>query len=196
MSYTKFLTLLLLPFITIACSNSYMKDNDEISDSSIVPLSCVKKAEYKVELYDGYTYKTGGYCNDWLGQVINHSDFTIRCTNTINSTRAKTIFAGPNEISKLESIGVMSGRLSYRCMKWERKAQVWKDFPKSFYQLLLKMDSGEQFLTVKNLSSQNRRCAIKDHSGKVLIENLIGSGETLDWIKAPIGNFYTNCSHL
>ncbi|AKE52176.1 hypothetical protein [Kangiella geojedonensis] len=183
----------LLCFFTLGCSDAFLRAMDEVNAGMGGQRTCLKEADYEVDSYDGFSYKTGGLCNDWQGQIRNYSDYTIRCTNTINGSRANTIYAKPRATTELKYIGHMSGRLKYNCMKWAKRAEVWKDYHQRDYQILLKVDSGKNYISVKNLSPYSRKCFIKDKSEKVLVQSVIGNGQTLRWIKAPSGDFYTNC---
>lgn len=189
----KHFTIIVCCLFIIGCSDTLLRAMDEFNAGMGGQRTCTREAPYDVDSYDGYTYKTGGLCNDWQGQIRNYSDYTIRCTNTINGGRANTIYANPRETTELEYIGRMTGKLQYSCKKWAKRAEVWKDYSKQFYQILLKVDSGKHYITVKNLTTYSRKCFIKDKSKRVLVESVLTTGQTLRWVKAPPGDFYTNC---
>lgn len=183
----------LLCLFTFGCSDAFLRAMDQVNTGMGGQRTCRTEAEYEVDSFDGFSYKTGGLCNNWQGQIRNYSDYTIRCSNHINGYRANTIYANPRETTEVQYIGEMSGRLKYSCQKWAKRAEVWKDYEDQFYQVLLKVDSGKRYLSVKNLTTYSRKCFIKDKNKSVLVQSVIGTDQNLRWIKAPQGSFYINC---
>ncbi|GAA4353999.1 hypothetical protein [Kangiella taiwanensis] len=189
----KTLLICCLCLLTFGCSDAFLRAMDEFNAGMGGQRTCLTEAEYEVDSFDGFSYKTGGLCNDWQGQIRNYSDYTIRCANTINGSKANTVYANPMETTELQYIGRMSGSLKYNCKKWAKRAEVWKDYGDQFYQVLLKVDSGKHYISVKNLTTYSRKCFIKDKNKKVLVQSVIGTDQNLRWVKAPSGDFYTNC---
>ncbi|WP_300315156.1 hypothetical protein [uncultured Psychrobacter sp.] len=179
--------------LSTGCSGSFSTVINDSNSDLAGDRTCQLETKYGVDSFEGFSYKTVSSCNEWHGQIRNDSDYTIRCINTINGAKANTIQASPRDKTKLEFIGPTSGRLKYHCMKWERGAFVWKDYHQRSYQVLLKVDSGKRYITVKNLSSSDRKCFIKDKSEQVLVQSVVGERQTLGWVRAPSGDFYTNC---
>lgn len=177
----------------MACSDTFLRAMDEFNAGMGGQRTCTKEAHYDTDSYDGYSYKTGGLCNIWQGQIRNYSDYTIKCDNTINGNRANTIYASPRKTTELKQIGYMSGQLKYNCKKWARDPYVWKSYSKRNYQILVKRSSGKNYLTVKNNSNKTRSCFIKNKNKKVLAKANLAKGGALNWIRSPNGNFYTNC---
>ncbi|WP_146205089.1 hypothetical protein [Kangiella spongicola] len=192
----KFFIITIFSIFTVGCSDLFIRGMDEMNASMGGQRACVKESNFNVTSYDGFSYKTGGLCNDWQGQIKNYTTYTIRCANRINGTEANTIFAKPRETTELEHIGPMSGSLNYKCVKWSKSVEVWRDYPEHSYQILVKVDSAKKFISVKNLSSSQRKCFIKDENDRVLTQSVIGQGQILRWVKAPSGDFFTNCLYV
>ncbi|AOE49980.1 hypothetical protein [Kangiella sediminilitoris] len=182
-------------FIILAgCSDTFLRAMDEFNAGMGGQRTCTREAPYETDSYKGYSYKTGGLCNIWQGQIINRSNYTVRCTNTIGGRRANTIIASPRQTTELKQIGHMSGgSLNYTCNNWARSAYVWKKYPKRNYQIILKMSSGKQYMTIRNTANSNKRCYLKNSNKQILVEGRVNSGQMLQWVPTPNNNFYSNC---
>lgn len=157
-------------------------------------MTCTKESPYTIERFDGYSYKVGGLCNSWHGQIYNYTNYTIKCNNRIDGERANSIFAEPKQTTELQHIGYMSGDIEYSCARWSRATYVWKRNSARSYSILMKMHSGVQFISLKNIYNGARNCYIKNKHRKVVLKQNLLSGQISRWVESPGGTFYSNCN--
>ncbi|WP_223671356.1 hypothetical protein [Kangiella shandongensis] len=81
---------------------------DQINAGVVGQRTCIKESPYKTERFNGYSYKVGGLCNNWQGQIYNDTKYTIKCENIINGSYANSIFASPKHTTELEHIVVVN----------------------------------------------------------------------------------------
>lgn len=188
---------LILSIISIlllsACSDTFLRAMDEFNAGMGGQRTCTREAPYETDSYKGYSYKVGGLCNIWQGQINNYSKYTIRCENTIGGRKANTLFARPGQTTELRQIGQMNTQqLTYHCQYWERAPYVRKNHPKDGYQLLSKMYSGQEYVTLKLTGYSSKRCFIENDRRQTVVEQRISRGQVLKWVKAP-KKYYYNC---
>lgn len=182
-------------FVIGGCSDTFLRAMDEVNAGMGAQRNCTREAPYETDSYKGYSYKTGGLCNIWQGQISNYSKYTVRCENTLGGRRANIITAQPGQTTELRQIGHMNaGRLDYTCEYWARDPFVWKNYSDRSYQILLKMMSGKRYITVRNLSNYTKTCNIQDANKSLLVEERLSKGQTLRWIRPPSDSFFTRCS--
>lgn len=190
----KFIFCFIAALALTACSDSFLRAMDEVNAGMGGQRTCTREAPYKTDRYQGYSYKTGGLCNIWQGQLTNYSKYTVRCDNTIGGRRANSITARPGQTTELRQIGHMgTGDLQYNCKNWARTPYVWKNYPNRNYQIFMKMSSGELYVSIKNNSYSSKRCYLKNSRKVTIVEGKVSQGGMLRWVRAPKSRVYSNC---
>ena len=108
MHISKIITISLSCIFLCSCSETFVRALDEFNAGMGGERTCTRESPYETDSYDGFSYRTGGMCNIWKGQINNYSNYTIKCDNSINGVRGNTLYTLPKQRTELKQIGYMS----------------------------------------------------------------------------------------
>ena len=190
----KYLLILTTSIFLSGCGDLFLRSLDEFNAGMGGQRTCQYEADYKTINGDGYTYEFGGYCNQWLGTLNNRTEFTIKCSHTLDGRPVNSVYAGPRQTTDKKFIAQMNnGYLKATCRYWERAEKLAERYSDTRYSVFTKLSSGQWKVRLVNNASFTRKCRLMDSRERVIAEQTISSGESTRWWNEPKGTYYTQC---
>lgn len=181
-------------FFISGCGDLFLRSLDEFNAGLGGQRTCQYEADYQTIYGDGYTYEFGGYCNQWLGTLTNKSEYTIKCSHTLDGRPVNSVYAGPRQTVDEKFIAQMNtGYLKATCKHWERAAKLQNRYSETRYSVYSLLSSGVWKVRIENNASFTRKCRLLDKNKRVIVEETLLSGQSSNWWTEPNGKFFTQC---
>lgn len=194
----KYGLILACSLLITGCGDLFLRSLDEFNAGMGGQRTCQYEADYQTIYGDGFTYEFGGYCNQWLGAIDNNSEYTVKCSHTLDGRSVNAIYAGPYQTTDKKFIAQMSsgGYLNATCKYWERSEKLSKRYTDTRYSVFSKLSSGVWRVRIVNNASITRECMLLDRNKRLISKQRIDSGQSTSWWNEPSGTFYTQCKTL
>lgn len=190
----KYVLILASSLLIVGCGDLFLRSLDEFNAGMGGQRTCQYEADYQTISGDGYTYEFGGYCNQWLGTLTNSSEYTIKCSHTLDGRPVNSVYAGPGQTVDEKFIAQMgNGYLQATCIYWDRAEKLQNRYSETRYSVFSILSSGKWQLRLVNNASFTRKCRLLDSNNRVIKEQTIGSGQSTSWWNEPKGTFFTQC---
>lgn len=190
----KFLGVSFFSLLITGCGDLFVRSLDEFNAGLGGQRTCQYEADYQTISGDGYSYKFGGYCNQWLGTLNNYSEYTIKCSHTLDGRPVNSVYAGPRQTADEKFIAQMtSGYLQATCERWDRAEKLENRYSDTRYSVYSLLSSGIWKVRIQNNASFTRKCRLMDKNKRVIVEERLSGGQSSSWWKEPNGTFFTQC---
>jgi len=190
----KYISLIIFSLLVSGCGDLFLRSLDEFNAGMGGQRTCQYEADYQTIYGEGYTYEFGGYCNQWLGTLTNNSEYTIKCSHTLDGRPVNSVYAGARQTVNEKFIAQMNtGYLQATCKRWDRAAKLQNRYSETRYSVYSLLSSGVWKLKIENNASFTRKCRLLDESKRVIVEETLVSGQASNWWTEPNGTFFTQC---